>query len=179
MRYGVSTIGDKQVLYASPYNNDVWVMSNRFEYVFDESNNSLLVVSVYDKNKETVLAITSDGKVVIRIPIIRDQANRAYISRDRARFIMNFCSIVFGYKVLILNRFRKNRVYVYPDTEGWINWDTDPIVKKYVIDANATAVILDLNMNVLYGASPQKNPSNKRDANQGPPKPRCKKESDW
>lgn len=177
MRYGISTVKDKQVVYASQYQNDIWVMSDRYEYVFDESTNSLLVVSTYDK--ETILAITSDGKVVIRIPTFLDYANRLSINRDRAKFIMSFCSIVFGYKVLMLNRFRKNRVYVYPDAEGWVDWDTNPMVEKYNIDDKAPAVIMDLNMKVLYGATPQKNPSNKRVANPGTPKPRVKKESDW
>ncbi len=180
MRYSVSQYGNQTRLYASNYQNDVWLMENglnKYEYVFDDSNNSLSVVGVI--SKETILAITSDGKVVIRIPISFDMANKPYMDRIKAKFILSFCSTVFGYKVLMINRFRKNRVYVYPDSESWVDWDSNPLVEKYIIDNNAPAVILDLNMKVIYGATLQLNPSNKRVGNPGTPTPRCKKESDW
>lgn len=183
MRYSVSAygkLGKPPGVYASKYQNDVWLMengSNKYEYAYDETNNSLLVVNTL--SKETVLAITSDGKVVIRIPTSLDVMNRPYMDRVKAKFLLSFCSTVFGYKVLMINRFGKNRVYVYPDNETWIDWDSNPLVEKYLIDDDAPAVIMDLNMKVLYGATPQKNPSNKRVGNPGTPTVRCKKESDW
>lgn len=169
MRYDNTTWENK--LYV-PSNMDDYrlLVSTNYGYHLDENTGNLHVRN--NINHEDIMVITTDGKIVIKIKI----SVHGYVDRQHAFIIQALCRTVFGYSVYMLTRYKKHRLYVYPDKDGWTNWDADPDVKKYVLTDNK-AVILDISMNILHGATPQKNPSNTRATREYTP--RGQKETDW
>jgi hypothetical protein len=175
--------GDKMRYYYDSYSkgltyrqnmDDMWLMNQcGYEYRFDESSGNLLIRHL--KTNVDHIAITPDGKIAVKAH--RDSWGR--ISWEFSNFIQGFFRTVFGYNVRFITRYKKDRLYVYPESEDWIDWDSDIRVKKFVITSDEKMVILDAGMNILYGAIPQKNSSNKRNSPDERNQTRGKRETDW
>lgn len=156
VRYQTGKWGNsRDTLFVDIYSDEQYLLEqNGFEQTYDDATGELTISNKITKEKLMVIA---ENAIVLNCSL----AGNRYDSYS-AHMIQHYCRSVLGINVLFIKRFKKQRLYVYPERQGWTNWDNDPEVKKYLIDVTKTVVIIDLIGNVLYGAEPQKTTSNHR-----------------
>jgi len=169
MRYKLGCFYDnnmelKTVMKVEKMDDECYLMDRyNFSIVYDEASKTLQMID--DINNKPVLVVTESGKIGITITGCKGAP--WFFDERVVKFISNICRTTFGKTVLFVKRFKKKRLYIYPDAEWWVNWDKDPRVEKYVLDeqdlTKGGVVVLDMNtMKVLHGATEQKITSNKR-----------------
>lgn len=177
----------KHMIGFNTWDDECYLMDKQnFSLSYDESKKTLRLID--NISGRTVLLLNESGQIVISV--VPDEHYDWIINGRVANMIRDYCRVVFGKTVWVMRRYGKVRVYIYPDMEGYINWDTNPLVDKYVLDEqdvkNNPILILDMHtMKVLHGASEQKNQSNKKkpvvldDKGQVVSRRKNSKESEW